>query len=136
LVQARNLRAIEGDASAARAEAAVERLLSFWETDLRQHFRDEEEILLPAFARYAGVGRPELSRTLLEHVDIRGMIAGLAESLRNESSPGVSLLNRLGDLLHDHIRFEENVLFPAVEESVPEEELIRIGRAIEASRAK
>jgi len=40
----------------------------FWKKDGNQHFRDEEEIVLPVYAKYADMNHPEIIEMLLEHV--------------------------------------------------------------------
>src|SRR5687768_15710592 len=56
-------------------ETAVEArqvFLDFHEREGSRHFRAEEELLLPAFARHTGVDDPAIVRVLTEHVDLRG----------------------------------------------------------------
>lgn len=91
----------------------------FWNPDGLQHFREEEEILLTAFAQYASIDRPEIIEMLLEHVEIRAMFDTL---LRSEETD-VSFMHKLGALLESHIRKEERVIFPMIEHALPEEKL-------------
>ena len=67
-------RAVEATAPAART-----RFLNFWRAEGRQHFRQEEEILLPAFARRGDPRHPIVARVLTDHVELRGDAAELAE---------------------------------------------------------
>src|SRR5690625_7021188 len=68
-----------------------------------EHFREEEEILLTAFAQYASIERPEIEEMLLEHVKIRAQMDILLQS----EAIDISLMNDLGVLLESHIRKEE-----------------------------
>ena len=43
--------------------------------------------------------------------------------------------HELGALLHDHVRFEERDLFSLLEERLPEDDLARLGEAIEGAEA-
>lgn len=86
------------------------------------HFREEEELLLPAFAKYALVDRPEIVENLLEDVRIRSMVRRVLEQLII-SEP---LMRELGALLESHIRKEERVIFPFIEQALPEEELLKL----------
>jgi Hemerythrin HHE cation binding domain len=55
-------------------ETAVEArqvFLDFYAREGSRHFRAEEELLLPAFARHTGVDDPAIVRVLTEHVDLR-----------------------------------------------------------------
>jgi Hemerythrin HHE cation binding domain len=82
-------RAVEATAPAARA-----RFLNFWRAEGRQHFRQEEEILLPAFARRGDPRYPIVARVLTDHVELRGDAAELAE----DANPSPALLRRVGHI--------------------------------------
>lgn len=103
-------RAIQpGDMQAVRElNARVERVFA---AELEPHFRLEEEALLPLL-REAGQAAL-VERTLNEHVALRT----LAGALR---SPDAVRLAQFGQALSDHVRFEEQTLFPAAEQVVPE----------------
>jgi hypothetical protein len=112
------------DTTAADARDAF---LGFWEREGRLHFRAEEEALLPAFARHVPPRHADVVRVLTEHVDIRRRAADLA------GAPAAPLedLHELGRRLHDHIRHEERVLFPLIEEALPDDELAAVAAAVE-----
>lgn len=112
LVQARNLTRACVRGPSERA-AAVAGFVHAWRTEIREHFDDEERLLLPACTR---VDLRE--RLLSEHRALRD----LAE--RCESAPGAvagdpALMRGLGALLHDHIRWEERVFFEALQTENP-----------------
>jgi hemerythrin superfamily protein len=115
---------------AADADAARAAFLEFWRDHGAHHFRVEEEVLLPQWALYAEVDRPAVERMLEEHLRIR------RAALRLEGG-GRSLeeLRALGDLLHDHVRFEERTLFPVIEDSLSAEQLARLLPAVLAAEA-
>lgn len=109
-------------------EAASRAFLDFWRGDGQHHFRVEEEVLLPGWAAHAEVDRDGVHRMLDEHLTIR------REALRLEA--GEMTLDRareLGQLLDDHVRFEERQLFPAIEDALEAAGLSRLGAAIEAA---
>jgi len=106
-------------------EAARAAFLEFFEIEGRRHFRAEEEVLLPAFARHGDPDDPAVVRVLVEHVDLRRRAQDLA---RSAPSPGE--LRELGVRLERHIRHEERVLFPMIEDALPAEELERLAAAI------
>lgn len=115
-----------GDADAARVA-----FLDFWRDLGAHHFRVEEEVLLPQWALYAEVDREAVERMLGEHLAIR------REALRLVAGEGsLEELHALGDLLHDHVRFEERRLFPAVEESLSEEQLAKLVPAVEEAERR
>jgi hemerythrin-like domain-containing protein len=116
-VIARRLRlAEEHDA----AEAARE-FLEHWADEERLHFRLEEEVLLPAYAAYGDPEHAAVVRTLLDHVLIRRDVERLA------ADPPLELLHELGERLANHVKLEENELFPLVERTIPEPELLALG---------
>lgn len=107
-------------------EAVSEVFLDFWQADGRRHFRIEEEVLLPQWALRAEVERDGVVRMLEEHLTIR------REALRLEA--GVATLEeaqQLGQLLHDHVRFEERQLFPKLEEALGADGLASLSTTIE-----
>jgi iron-sulfur cluster repair protein YtfE (RIC family) len=107
-------RAVEATAPAARG-----RFLNFWRAEGRQHFRQEEEILLPAFARRGDPRHPIVARVLTDHVELRGDAAELAE----DANPSPALLRRVGARLQAHVRREERQLFPLIESTLDDRAL-------------
>lgn len=106
-------------AGAAEARAAF---VDFWEREGRDHFRVEEEVLLPAYARYGEHDHPAVVRVLVDHVDLRRR----GEDVAAAADPDPAALNELGERLEGHIRHEERVLFPLIEEALPPDELARL----------
>lgn len=102
--------------------------LTFWHTEERLHFEIEEEVLLPAFTARTAAEREAVARVLTEHAAIRDRVAEL-----EDSEPGADSLNELGTIVEEHIRHEERVLFPLIEEALPEDELADLGAAIAAA---
>lgn len=97
-------------------------LKQFWETESQEHFREEEEILLPAYAKYASIRQPEIIDMLLEHVEIRSLVS----QINDETAEVVPLIRRLGVMLEQHVRKEERVIFPMIESALPEEVLFQL----------
>jgi hemerythrin-like domain-containing protein len=120
LVEARRLRAAADEDETARLAAAHAYVELFF-TETVRHFRDEEEVLFPAFVRRAGV-TPDLRRVLDEHMQLHGLVRALRAEVAGGDVRSESL-RTLGDLLHEHVRLEERQLFPAVEEALGDEGL-------------
>jgi hemerythrin-like domain-containing protein len=125
LVQARALRLEAGDARAARA------FLDFVERELRGHMADEENALLP---RARGADASAAQRILAEHRELLALSAEIARALEAGSDLR-SPMAEAGQLLDDHVRYEERHFFEVVQRALPAADLDEIGRAIEASRA-
>jgi hemerythrin-like domain-containing protein len=96
----------------------------FWQYHLHQHFQEEEIHL------FAKVQDELCTKALKQHQNIRDLIQQVASS-----SPSEELLRQLADTVDAHIRFEERELFPHLENKLDEQELIRIGAALEQTHA-
>ncbi|MGH2976615.1 MAG: hemerythrin domain-containing protein [Solirubrobacterales bacterium] len=121
LVVARRLKHVnDEEANAARAA-----FIEFWRRHGQLHFRIEEEVLLPGFARVGGAEDPTVTRVLREHAEIR------LYALRLQGGEAsVQVLRSLGELLTGHVRLEEGELFPAIEAALSPEQLSRMASAL------
>jgi len=106
---------------------AVDEFLAEWTEGIQPHFRSEEEVLLPGFAAVAGMDHPLIARTLDEHEELRLEVSRLS---RAEGETERLVAGRTAQLLHDHIRFEERILFPAIEECLAGDQLQRLGASL------
>ena len=81
--------------------------------------------MLPGWALKSPVDRVAVARMLEEHLAIRrgALRAAAAEAAIEE-------LRDLGQLLDDHVRFEERELFPMIEEALDPDSLRRLATAI------
>lgn len=105
--------------------------LDFWQRDTSTHFRKEEEVLLPVMVRYGeDISREPLIEMLLQHARIRGLVMRLGDEVAN-GDPSPETLREIGSLLEEHIRLEERVVFPLVEESLPAEALAEVAARLE-----
>jgi hemerythrin-like domain-containing protein len=133
LVQALLARRAAGEPDAKRGAAlrrAARSLLRFWKSKGRRHFREEEEVLLPAYARHARLEEsPAVALMLAQHAAIRARMQDLQKALTSKAADRAARgaveagVQALGELLHDHVRLEENEIFPAIEAALSEEEL-------------
>jgi iron-sulfur cluster repair protein YtfE (RIC family) len=101
----------------ASAEQARSGFLDYWQREGRDHFREEEEILLPALARFTDPHQPLIGRVLRDHVSIRRRARQLC------GGASLAELRGLGEELAEHVRREERELFPLIERVMPEPEL-------------
>jgi len=84
-----------------------------FETELNDHFKKEEKLLLPLMKK---AGAEELvNRILKEHQSMRSLI--LKEQVSREG------LKEFAELLKAHVRFEERELFIVAEQSLSSENL-------------
>lgn len=115
-------------AGAGRADpaAAWARFRQAWRDELADHFDEEERLLVPLTCDAVLADR--LKR---EHDALRAAAAA--------EQPGPPDLARIGDLLHDHIRWEEREYFPVVEAALTDESrawLARETARLEARRPR
>lgn len=101
------------------ATTAGDDFLAYWESDGRNHFREEEEVLLPACAGALDLDEPVVAKVLTDHVRIRH----LADELARSGRPRDGMLQKLAAELEGHVRREERELFPLIERSLPDHEL-------------
>jgi quercetin dioxygenase-like cupin family protein len=132
-VQARRLRRAAERGAAERRDAAAA-FLQFFARDTREHFREEEEQLFPLLVDAAEPATELLTRALLEHQRLHALVHTLDCEL---AAGGVSAgqMQRLARTLEEHIRFEERVLFPLIEQIATPDALRRLGEEAGASAA-
>jgi iron-sulfur cluster repair protein YtfE (RIC family) len=82
-------------------------VLYFFERDLKDHFEEEEQILFPKLP----VDHLLRQQAENEHTIIKGLIEQIRKDRANKQ-----LLLQFAQHLKDHIRFEERVLFTAIQE--------------------
>lgn len=95
-------------------ENQVTQLLHFADSELLNHFLLEEEELFPVLTLEHGLA-PLLDQLIAEHNMMRGLLGSIRDS------PAKHLLKEFGELLEQHIRKEERVLFPLIEQAISEE---------------
>jgi hypothetical protein len=125
LVAARHLR-LAGRGERPLEETAAS-FLSTWLDEIEPHFRVEEAVLAPRYSDAVGADDPLLRQMRDEHAALRSAVGAF------QAEPSVALAAEIGRSLDDHIRFEERILFPAVEAALAPAELIELGRELAAA---
>lgn len=114
----------------ARLREVADKFMGFWEKDGKLHFREEEEILIPAYALHVSIrDDQDVLRMLADHAMIRAKIGKLSALLSNNEAFEADLIE-LGELLQNHVRLEENIIFPRMETILSEEELQKVGHLL------
>ena len=140
LIQALEMRRA-AEAPAEKRAAAVarqaEKFVRFWHKWGQVHFREEEEVLLPAYARHTRLDKDsEVMRVLADHAEIRAAVRDIEERLASKIPIEIETMTHLAKLLHDHVRLEENELFPRIEKTLGEEQLDQMGRRLTRLHSK
>jgi iron-sulfur cluster repair protein YtfE (RIC family) len=92
--------------------------IQFYNSELKRHFADEEEILFPyVTGKDIEIGKL-ISEIISEHRRMEILISELENTEKLENK-----MDELGWLLEKHIRKEERELFPAIEEILTEGQL-------------
>jgi iron-sulfur cluster repair protein YtfE (RIC family) len=125
LVQAHRLQRAAHSDEATRHALAGE-FLQFWQQDGQRHFCEEEQVLLPFFARYGDVEQEPIQQMLRDHILIR------RDTLRLEEDPthNPNTCRELGERLEAHVRLEERAVFPLIEAAVPDDALSELERRL------
>jgi hemerythrin-like domain-containing protein len=114
---------LSGSERRTRFQEVAASLVKFWEIAGSTHFREEEDVLLPALSRHVRLDQePAIMHMLADHAQIRASMQDLAAAL-DQNRLDESQVVQLGQLLHDHVRLEENVIFPRIESLLPEQEI-------------
>ena len=116
-----------------RAHAAGDFDLAVWQSEVQHkfqesiaaHFEAEEKILFPEARHYPDL-QPLVAELLREHDALRGYVS--RASANNLDADG---LLSFADRLSAHIRNEERELFERCQQLMPEDDLNRIGAALD-----
>jgi hemerythrin-like domain-containing protein len=136
LAMRRAAEAPEGKRAAA-VERQAEKFVGFWHKTGHVHFREEEEVLLPAYARHTRLDRDAgVMRLLADHAEIRAAVQEFERRLAEKTSIEPEEIARVGKLLHDHVRLEENEVFPRIEKVLGEKNLDSMGRGLTRLHSK
>ncbi len=118
------LSAVDPKQETARVEETTAEIKAFYEEELRLHFWDEEK-MLALYEGHMGREEPEPDRVRKEH--------RLLESLLTQATKP-SLLS-FAEILANHVRFEEEVLFGRIEKVLDEAEKKALGNLLEQGAA-
>lgn len=98
-------------------------VLFFFDKFLKDHFTEEEQqVFIYATDELA-------AKAVAEHSNIKSLVQKIGS---DKAAKAYSDLLALADMVDDHIRFEERVLFPDIEKRVSEQELAMIGSHLSA----
>lgn len=104
-----------------KKEVSLERMrlfvIHFWQNHLSIHFKKEEETLFRK-------GENSLYRAAEEE---HALIESLVDNIVSNEASNMDTYSALANLVEKHIRFEERALFPSIEKSLSDEELVKIG---------
>lgn len=93
----------------------------FWSGNTETHFENEEKWLLPH------IENNEIKNQFIaEHNQIRALV----NQIKNATDKVAELAVELAQVLNDHVRFEERILFPYLEKTIFTDKMTEIGIAL------
>lgn len=115
----------------------AEKFVRFWHKAGQVHFREEEEVLLPAYARHTRLDQEaDVMRMLADHAEIRGLVSDFEVRREGNLPIPIETMAHLAKLLHDHVRLEENKIFPRIEKVLGEKNLSGMGKGLTRLHSK
>ncbi len=100
-------------------------ILFYWDKFLEQHFKEEETLL------FLDKKDSLVVKALSDHDEIRNLVGIIRQGeIDNE------FLENLASSMENHIRYEERLLFPYLEKSLPPAQLELIGTHLDAGVAE
>ena len=104
-------------------EGKVNFATSFYEKELKGHFATEEEV----FRLVKNSHPEEIEKIVIELTGEHRSLEKMFTEIGIKENP-IDMMDQLGELLNSHIRKEERVLFPLLQEHCSEEMLEKISQ--------
>ena len=102
-------------------ERVVSYIKYFLDNHMALHFKEEEDIL------FQPLQDDKVHKAISDHVEILKLANTVLVSGKKDLS---AKLSQLADLVDAHVRYEERILFPHLEQNLTDNQLENIGRAI------
>ena len=128
LLQSRNIRwCVERDRRALPLDVVLRGFLRTWTGEVVPHLQEEETLFVPYYQRYPSPLQAQYEAQIGE--DHEWLRVNVAELMRRQedNEPIEALLGKIGKRLHDHVRFEERLVFKHVQMIMSDEALEEIG---------
>ena len=122
LAQARRLKNLSKIDDETQRRNVANDFINFYFGRAVRHFHEEEELFFAPL-----VDHPETRDLVLSAVSDHLRLHALVRTIKRQLSGGEAdpvVLDQISDLLAEHVRFEEQDLFPMIERLIPEESLV------------
>jgi hemerythrin-like domain-containing protein len=103
------------------ADRLIKYVQYFWQHHFSIHFKEEEDFL------FTPLKDEIVQKAIDDHHEIKTFIDKV--SLKKTGNEADTLLE-LAEMVNDHVRYEERILFPHIEEKLSNEQLEKIGSQI------
>lgn len=102
--------------------ARIIKYVEYFKTNfLNPHFKEEEKIL------FAALKDKPVEKAIKQHKEINILVSKLS---KNTDANQAEQLEKLADLVDDHVRYEERQLFPHIEKTLKPAQLEAIGEQL------
>ncbi|HZJ51721.1 MAG TPA: hemerythrin domain-containing protein [Actinomycetota bacterium] len=121
LAQARRLQDVANLTDQAQRRTLANDFINFYFGRAVRHFHEEEELFFAPL-----IDEPQARDLVLRAVSDHLRLHALVRTIKRQLSDGEAdqqILGQISKLLTEHVRFEEQELFPLVEQLVPEDQL-------------
>lgn len=129
LVFARRIAKELPGASDAEAAQLYSDLVAFWAAGLLPHFRAEGECLLARLVRHLPHESEPVVRLQRDHLSLESLVTTMRDA--SNARERREALASFGELLHEHIRWEERDLFEVTQQQLTEKEMAALGLQLE-----
>jgi hemerythrin-like domain-containing protein len=124
LAQARRLKDLGKIDDETQRRNVANDFINFYFGRAVRHFHEEEELFFAPLVDHPEA-RDLVVRAVSDHLRLHALVRTIKRQLSGgEADPAV--LDQISDLLTEHVRFEEQELFPIVERLIPEENLVEL----------
>ena len=122
LAQARRLKDLGKIDDATQRRNVANDFVNFYFGRAVRHFHEEEELFFAPLIDHPEV-RDLVVRAVSDHLRLHALVRTIKRQLSNGEAEA-AVLDQISTLLTEHVRFEEQELFPLVERLIPEEILV------------
>lgn len=121
LAQARRLMDVSKMTDETRRRNLANDFVNFYFGRAIRHFHEEEELFFAPVVDHPEA-RDLVARAVSDHLRLHALVRTVKRQLSSGDADG-EVLEQISKMLTEHVRFEEQELFPLVERLIPEEEL-------------
>jgi hemerythrin-like domain-containing protein len=108
--------------------ALFDDVVAFWQVSLLRHFRTENECLLTRLVRHVPLDNEDVARVCRDHIRLDGLVTAMRDDVSTETRR--QRLTEFGELLREHVHWEEDVLFEKTQQLLESSELDALGSDI------
>lgn len=121
LAQARRLRDVSKMEDLTQRRNLVNDFINFYFGSAIRHFHEEEELFFAPLVDEPRA-RDHVVRAVSDHLRLHALVRTLKRQL-SEGEADPATIGKIAELLTDHVRFEEQQLFPLIEELISADHL-------------